>query len=72
MFLCIGYASTSGVYALMSVEDRQKKMRYILSINGIKGASYWFGMFLADYILFLLPTLLFVIFILIIQLSGFE
>ena len=56
----------------MSVEDRQKKMRYILSINGIKGASYWFGMFLADYILFLLPTLLFVIFILIIQLSGFE
>jgi hypothetical protein len=64
MILNIGYATTSGVYLLMPIEERQRKMRHILSMTGMRVVPYWFGLFIADYILFLMPTALFTLFVL--------
>lgn len=72
MILNIGYATTSGVYLLMPIEERQRKMRHILSMTGMRTLPYWLGLFIADYILFLMPTALFTFFVVAIQLNGFE
>ena len=54
-----GYATTSGIYMLMPVEERVKKTRHILKLNGMQSLPYWLGLFCADYFLFLIPTTLF-------------
>ena len=72
LILNIGYATTSSVYLLMPIEERQRKMRHILSMTGMRTVPYWLGLFIADYILFLMPTALFTLFVLAIQLNGFQ
>ena len=54
-----GYATTTGVYMLMPIEERMKKTRHILKLSGMRTVSYWLGLFTADYMLYLIPTLLF-------------
>lgn len=54
-----GYATTSGIYMLMPIEERMKKTRHILRMSGMQILPYWLGLFLADYLLFLIPTTLF-------------
>jgi hypothetical protein len=54
-----GYATTSGIYMLMPIEERQRKTRHILKLSGMKVIPYWLGLFTADYLLFLVPTTLF-------------
>jgi hypothetical protein len=54
-----GYATTTGVYMLMPIEERMKKTRHILKLSGMRNVSYWLGLFTADYMLYLIPTLLF-------------
>lgn len=56
-----GFASTSGVYMLMPIEERMNKTRHILKLGGLQTVPYWLGLFLADYLLFLIPTALFAI-----------
>ena len=69
--LNIGYATTSGVYLLLPIEERQRKMRHILTVTGMRTVPYWTGLFVADYILYLMPTAMFAIFVLTIQLDAF-
>lgn len=57
--LNIGFATTSGIYMLMPIEERQRKTRHILKISGLQAIPYWLGLFAADYLLFLIPTALF-------------
>jgi len=64
-----GYATTSGIYMLMPIEERMKKTRHILKLSGLKTAPYWLGLFTADYCLFLIPTLLFT---LLVMFSGLQ
>lgn len=64
-----GYATTSGIYMLMPIEERMKKTRHILKLSGMKTAPYWLGLFTADYMLFLIPTLLFT---LLVAFSGLQ
>lgn len=64
-----GYATTSGIYMLLPIEERQKKTRHILRLSGGQIIPYWLGLFLADYILFLIPTTLFG---LIVGMSGLQ
>ena len=71
-FLNIGYATTSGIFMLMPIEERQQKTRHILSISGIKAIPYWTGLFLADYTLFIFPTILFAILVTSLQLEAFS
>jgi hypothetical protein len=64
-----GYATTSGIYMLMPIEERMKKTRHILKLSGMKTAPYWLGLFTADYMLYLIPTLLFT---LLVAFSGLQ
>lgn len=56
-----GFASTSGVYMLMPIEERMNKTRHILKLAGLQTVPYWLGLLVADYLLFLIPTALFAI-----------
>lgn len=56
-----GFASTTGVYMLMPIEERMNKTRHILKLGGLQTVPYWLGLLAADYLLFLIPTALFAI-----------
>lgn len=56
----------------MPIEERQRKMKHIMSMTGMRTIPYWLGLFIADYILFLIPTALFAFFVIIISLGGFK
>lgn len=64
-----GYATCSGIYMLMPIEERMNQTRHILKLSGLKTPAYWLGLFTADYILFLIPTFLFA---LLVTFSGIE
>jgi hypothetical protein len=64
-----GYATTSGIYMLMPIEERMKKTKHILKLSGMKTVPYWLGLFTADYMLFLIPTIMFT---LLVALSGLQ
>lgn len=64
-----GYATCSGIYMLMPIEERMKQTRHILKMSGLKTPAYWLGLFTADYILFMIPTALFV---LLVMFSGLQ
>lgn len=55
----------------MPVSERETKMRSLLHMIGIKPICYYTGMFCADYLLYIIPTTLFVIFVAASQLKGF-
>jgi hypothetical protein len=57
-----GFCACSGVYLLMPLEDRQTKLRGILNLNGLRPFSYWAGMLFGDFIIYLFPCILFLIF----------
>ena len=71
-FLNFGYASSCGVYLLMPIEERQSKMKHILTMTGMRVYAYWIGLFVADFFLFTLPTILFSFFVAMINLDGFS
>ena len=58
-----GYASTSGIYMLLPIEERTQKTKHILTLGGMKTLPYWIGLFIADYSLYMIPTALFAIFV---------
>lgn len=63
LLLLYGFAACSAVYTLMPVSERETKMRALLHMIGIKPVCYYLGMFLADYTLYIIPTVLFIIFV---------
>jgi hypothetical protein len=67
-----GYASTSGIYMLLPIEDRTQKTKHILTLGGMKSLPYWIGLFIADYSLYMIPTALFAIFVIITGLQIFS
>jgi hypothetical protein len=67
-----GFATTSGIYLLTPIEERQRKTKHILTISGMRTAPYWIGLFIADYILFAVPVILFTIFVEVMSIPGFS
>ena len=57
---------------LLPIDDRKNKSRHILHISGIKQTSYWLGIFLTDYILFLIPVALFAIMVAVSNLTVYS
>jgi hypothetical protein len=55
--LVLGYAVCGGVYSFALVYDREKDLRYLINFVGMKTFPYYIGNFLADYIMFMIPTL---------------
>lgn len=44
---------------MMPIEEREMKMKHIMTMSGMRIFTYWTGLFLCDFILFLFPTLAF-------------
>lgn len=61
LFLLIGYCIISGIFLYPIVQDREFKMRYVLNFIGMKPFAYWFGSFVVDYGLAILPSVMFMV-----------
>jgi len=69
--ISIGFVTSSGVYLITTVKDREDKLRYLLNFGGMRSLSYYVGIVLADFTLYLIPTIAFVIVILILKIDAF-
>ena len=61
LFMLIGFCICSGIFILSPVSDRENKLRHLLNFVGMKPLAYYLGNLLADLLLFLLPTIAFMI-----------
>jgi hypothetical protein len=65
-----GYLTSAGVFLLLPMYDRENKLRTILHLNGSRIIAYWTGIFICDVLLFMLPTLLFLILVKAVNVSS--
>lgn len=71
LLLAIGYVTSSGVFLITTVKDREEKLRYLLNFGGMRSFSYYFGIVVADWCLFMIPTIAFVIVVYILDIEVF-
>ena len=57
-FVLLGFSLCSGLYILQTVKDKENKLRHLLSFIGMKPLAYYLGSFMADLLMFIIPTLL--------------
>ncbi len=60
-FVLLGFSLCSGLYILAPVLDKEKKLRHMLNFIGMDPLAYYAGSYLADVLLFILPTLGFIL-----------
>jgi hypothetical protein len=60
-FVLLGFSLCSGMFILSPVSDKENKLRHLLNFIGMKSISYYVGNFLADVVLFIIPTIGFII-----------
>lgn len=72
ILLVMGICLTSGVYLVTSVTDRSEKLRYLLNFGGMRSIPYFLGLFLADYLIFFIPSSLFVLLVVILDITAFK
>ena len=58
--MVIALALCTGIFIETPVYERENKLRYALQVTGLRTTPYWIGMFIADYLLYLMPGLCFV------------
>jgi hypothetical protein len=68
----MGICVTSGVYLITSVTDRQEKLRYLLNFGGMRSIPYYLGLFLADYLIYFIPSALFVLTTIMLGIDAFK
>jgi ABC-type multidrug transport system permease subunit len=59
--LVISVLTSSGLYVVTPVKDREDKLRYLLNFAGISSGAYYIGLYTADLILFIVPCFLIMI-----------
>lgn len=55
-FVLLGFSLCSGLFILSPVTDKENKLRHLMNFVGMKPLAYYVGSFLADFILFSIPT----------------
>lgn len=70
-FLNLGYTTASGAFLLMPIEEREIKMKHIMTMSGMRVTFYWLGLFFADFLLYLGPTFLFGVLVCTINVDGY-
>lgn len=58
ILVAFGIMLSCGVYAWTTVSDREDKLRYLLNFAGMRSSSYYFGLLLADFIIYVIPQIL--------------
>lgn len=69
--MVIGFSVSSGLYSYTTVSDREGKLRYLLNFGGMKSFSYIFGIMMADWLIFTIPSIIFVLLMLILKIEIF-
>jgi len=69
--LALGFCTSSGVYLITTVKDRQDKLRYLLNFTGMKSFSYFLGISAAEACLYVIPTMSFVLLVMILDIQAF-
>ena len=54
----MGFGTAAGIYLMTPVADKEQKTRSILSLSGLTSLQYYTGLFIADYVLFIIPAAL--------------
>ena len=52
VFLLYGFCTSSGIYMIVSLTDKENKMRQYMYLNGVGSFSYYLGLYAADFLLF--------------------
>ena len=68
----MGICLTSGVYLITSVTDREEKLRYLLNFGGMRSVPYFLGLFAADYVIYFIPSSLFVLLTVLLDIDAFK
>lgn len=71
ILLQVGYITSIGLYLLATVQDRYDKTRYLLNFAGMRSSSYYLGIFLADFLIFMSSNVLIVISVYVLGLKRF-
>ena len=58
-----GIMTSCGIFSITPTIDRELKLRHLLMFAGMWSTSYYFGLLLADFIIFMLPQYILIIFI---------
>lgn len=70
-FLLYGFCTSSGIYMIVSLFDKEKKLRQYMYLAGVGPLPYYFGLFIADYSLYLLTQTIFALFVWVMKLKVF-
>ena len=57
--LVLGFCTSSGIYMIISLFDKEKKMRQYMFLSGVGPFSYYLGLYAADFLLFLITMSVF-------------
>lgn len=71
-FLLYGFCLSSGIFMIVSLFDKEKKMRQYMFLNGVGPMPYYFGLFLADFLLYFITQGVFALFVWAMQLKAFS
>ena len=72
VFVAVSLILSSGLFVITTVKDREDKLRYLLNFAGISSVAYYWGIFMADLILFVIPTICIFILSEILQVKTFS
>ena len=72
LFVAVSLILSSGLFVITTVKDREDKLRYLLNFAGISSVAYYWGIFMADLILFVIPTICIFILSAILQVKTFS
>ena len=68
-FMLYAFSVCSGLYIVTLVEDREKRLRHVLKVVGLRSSSYFCGNLIADLLLFFISSVIFVVMLYILGLS---
>lgn len=72
VFLLYGFCVSSGIYMIVSLFDKENKMRKYMFLSGVGPFAYYGGLFCADLLLFLITEFCFIIFTLVFKLQAYS
>jgi hypothetical protein len=58
--MLFAFSVCSGLFIITLVEDREKRLRHILKVVGTQSTAYFFGNLIADLLVFVLCTVIFI------------
>jgi hypothetical protein len=51
-----GFANTIPLYVTTAINEKLSQTKHLLKVSGVKVINYWTGLILADYLIFLLSS----------------